>query len=215
MKTYLVSPEGIVRPDTRGDRYAVFLTMRRWTGDEWTRDIRCKFAERYIVGLSEHDFDDPDAFAVCYDPREEGPTDTTEVRRFVTVEEAEAFADAENERLGREFCENDNNFSILYLPDTIAPHCSNLICGRPHPLSRRIFVGLSCGDTVVEEPVCWGAHGVSDTWLNTRLMRDALVNLIETLVCRVKTPSKIPSDIGIKHVDPPNIEPHETRSIGN
>lgn len=198
MKTWLIKNDGLGHDTTR-NRIDEFNHLSRWTGDEWTSSIREKFATRYVSEVPSEEQDiDPEAWAeiqgkpwtVSWDDSEESPMDTTEVARFATEAEADAFASSENIRLQNEFIHNDTNFCILHLPDDIDPFITGVEHGK-YPLSRKCECSLTRDGTTVEAHATWNAQGVTDTWANCQAILETLVNLISDLIENTLTDAEV------------------------
>lgn len=189
MKTWLITTLGTAVLDSAAARIADFKHLQQFTGDEWTADIRERFAERYAWDAED---DRETLFHVSYDDRAERSTESFPAGPdFHTMDAAVAWAESENQRLQREYIQNESNFAFLHLPDGWTPEIGPLRTGDPYPLSRRIACSLEAEgfetNLYAEREAHWQASGVTDTWLQTFTIRDALVDLIDGIVAEAAT----------------------------
>lgn len=190
MKTYLITPLCQILQDTPGNRKQCFHEMSEWTGDEWTSHLREEFANRYVSEDTTEEEDlEPEEWSaikgkpwtVSWDDSDRSPTETTEVARFATEEEAQSFAKLENRRRLISYIQNDGNFTIFHLPDEIEPEVSTVKQGR-YPLSRNATCYLTHNGITVESTANWTAKGIRDDWPNQQTILETIIDLIPDLI---------------------------------
>jgi hypothetical protein len=172
MITYLITHSGQAVKDNPTAREAEFSFLARYTGDEWTKWEREAFAPRYVME------EDDGQWSVAWDCGDE----TNIVSSFADRALAEKFAAEENDRLRDDYM-RQQNVVTLDLPHGWDVYIGSLMQGHPWPLSSQIPISLTdCNGITAKGYAYWDARGISDTWLDRRAIKAALIDLIQAVV---------------------------------